>query len=171
MSFLRSSKLDNCQMFVLQNKKYITIKKFNKMATQEKTVITVENTINAPVDKVWEFWTKPQHITKWTNASGDWHTPRAENDLRVGGSFVTRMEAKDGSFGFDFGGTYDAVKPNEYIEYTIADSRNVKIWFTAQGNTTKVVESFEAESENPVDMQRGGWQAIMDNFKKYTESN
>jgi len=141
------------------------------MATQEKTVITVENTINAPVEKVWELWTKPNHITKWGAASDDWHTTRAENDLRVGGSFVSRMEAKDGSFGFDFGGIYDAVKTNEYIEYTLGDGREVKIWFTVQGDKTKLVESFEAESQNPIDMQRGGWQAILDNFKKYTESN
>ncbi len=141
------------------------------METKEKTVITVENTINAPVEKVWELWTKPGHITKWCAASDDWHTTRAENDLQVGGSFMSRMEAKDGSFGFDFGGVYDAVKTNEYIEYTLGDDRKVKIWFTEQGNKTKLVENFEAESENPIDMQRGGWQAILDNFKKYTESN
>jgi len=141
------------------------------MATKEKTVITIENTINAPVEKVWELWTKPNHITKWGAASDDWHTTRAENDLRVGGSFVSRMEAKDGSFGFDFGGIYDAVKTNEYIEYTLGDDRKVKIWFTVQGDKTKLVESFEAESQNPIDVQRGGWQAILDNFKKYTESN
>lgn len=141
------------------------------METQNKTVITIENTINAPVEKVWEYWTKPQHITQWNNASDDWHTPRAENDLRVGGSFVSRMEAKDGSMGFDFGGVYDAIANHEYIEYTMGDSRKVKINFTANGNSTKVVESFEAENTNPIEMQRGGWQAILDNFKKYTESN
>ena len=142
------------------------------METQEKTkVITVESTINAPVEKVWEYWTKPEHITKWNNASDDWHTPRAENDLRVGGSFVTRMEAKDGSFGFDFGGVYDAVRKNEYIEYTMGDGRKVKITFSSQGTKTKVVEAFDAESENSIDMQRNGWQAILDNFKKYTETN
>ena len=87
------------------------------MEMQNKTIITVENTINAPVEKVWEFWTKPEHITKWNNASADWHSPRAENDLRPGGKFAVRMEAKDGSFGFDFGGVYDEVKDNEYIVY------------------------------------------------------
>ncbi len=141
------------------------------MTTQDKTVITIENTINAPVEKVWEFWTKPEHITKWSNASDDWHTPRAENDLRQGGKFVSRMEAKDGSMGFDFSGVYDAVRNNEYIEYKIGDGRKVKIIFTAQGNKTKVVESFEAENENSLEMQQGGWQAILDNFKRYTESN
>ena len=139
------------------------------METKEKTIITVEAVVNAPVEKVWESWTRPEHITKWCSASDDWHVPRAENDVRVGGSFLTRMEAKDGSFGFDFVGVYDAVKPNEYIEYTIGDGRNVKIHFTPQGNKTKVTESFEPEGTNPVEMQKGGWQAILNNFKKYTE--
>ena len=137
----------------------------------EKTVITVESTIEAPVEKVWESWTQPKHIVNWCNASDDWHTPRAENDLRVGGNFVSRMEAKDGSMGFDFGGTYDAVRKNEYIEYTMEDGRKVQIKFFPEGEETKVVESFEAESLNPVELQKGGWQAILDNFKKYTESN
>ena len=141
------------------------------METQNKTVITVQSTINAPVAKVWECWTMPKHITQWCSASPDWHVPRAENDLKVGGHFSTRMEAKDGSFGFDFGGIYDAVTTNEYIEYTLGDTRKVKIHFTANGDTTEVVESFEAESQNPVEMQQGGWQAILDNFKKYTEAN
>jgi len=137
----------------------------------EKTVVTVESTIQAPVEKVWETWTQPKHITQWCNASEDWQAPRAENDLREGGSFVTRMEAKDGSMGFDFGGVYDAVRKNEYIEYTMEDGRKVQITFYPKGKETKVVESFEAESQNPVELQRGGWQAILDNFKKYTESN
>ena len=141
------------------------------METQEKTVITIENTINAPVKKVWDYWTKPEHITKWNYASDDWHSPWAKNDLRKGGSFAARMEAKDGSMGFDFGGVYDEIKPNEYIEYTLGDGRKVKIRFTDNGNTTKVVESFDAENTNSVELQKGGWQAILDNFKKYTESN
>ena len=141
------------------------------MATQDKTIITLENTINAPVEKVWQYWTKPEHITQWNNASDDWHTPRAENDLRLGGSFISRMEAKDGSFGFDFEGVYDAITINEYIEYTIGDGRKVKITFTADGNKTKVVERFEAESTNSIEIQQGGWQAILDSFKKYTEAN
>ena len=141
------------------------------METLEKIILTVESTINAPVEKIWEYWTKPEHITKWSNASDDWHTTRAENDLRVGGSFLSRMEAKDGSFGFDFGGVYDAVRTNEYIEYTLGDGRKAKIAFTSEGNTTKISESFEAENTNSVEMQQGGWQAILDNFKKYTEAN
>ena len=141
------------------------------METKETTVITVESTIDAPVAKVWEFWSKPEHITKWNSASDDWHTPRAENDLRVGGKFSARMEAKDGSIGFDFGGVYDAVRENEYIEYTLGDDRKVKVNFIPQGNKTKVVESFDAENTHSEEMQRGGWQAILDNFKKYTEAN
>ena len=135
-----------------------------------KTVITVEATVNAPVEKVWECWGNPQHITQWCNASNDWHAPRSENDLRKGGKFSTRMEAKDGSFGFDFGGQYDEVKTNELITYTMDDGRKVKINFTSLGDTTKVVESFDAEDENPVEMQQGGWQSILDNFRKYTEA-
>lgn len=134
-------------------------------------MITVENTVNAPVEKVWKFWSGPEHITKWNNASDDWHTPWAKNDLRTGGQFSCRMEAKDGSFGFEFGGTYDEVKTNELIAYTMGDGRKVKVIFTSQGNATKVTETFEAETENSVELQRGGWQAILDNFKKYTEAN
>ena len=140
------------------------------MATQEKIFITVENTILASVTKVWEYWTKPEHIVKWNKASDDWHTPWAENDLHAGGRFVSRMEAKDGSFGFDFGGVYDAVTENEYIENTLDDGRKVKIIFTAQGSNTRVVESFEPENINSLELQKGGWQAILDNFKKYTEA-
>lgn len=140
------------------------------MEQTSRNVITVNNTINAPVKKVWEYWTKPEHITLWNNASDDWHTPSAENDLRVGGKFIARMEAKDGSMGFDFGGVYDAVKENEYIEYTMDDGRKVIVRFRSKGDQTDVVESFDAEETNSIDMQRDGWQAILNNFKKYTES-
>ncbi|TND09009.1 MAG: hypothetical protein FD123_1863 [Bacteroidetes bacterium] len=141
------------------------------MTTTEKTSITVEATVNAPVEKVWALWTGPEHITKWNNASDDWHSPKAEHDLKPGGSFLFRMEAKDGSFGFDFGGVYDTVSKNERIEYTIADGRKVKIVFTTQGNTTHITETFEAETENTIELQRGGWQAILNSFKKYAETN
>ena len=134
-------------------------------------MITIESTIMAPVEKVWEYWTKPEHITRWAFASEEWHTPWAKNELRPGGSFTSRMEAKDGTMGFDFGGVYHAVQSNEYIEYTIADGRKVTITFTKQGKATKIVESFEPEKMNSEDMQRRGWQAILDNFKKYTENN
>ncbi len=141
------------------------------MQTTERVVITISSTISAPVEKVWKYWTNPEHITLWCNASEDWHAPRAENDLRPGGKFLTRMEAKDGSFGFDFGGIYDMVKPNELIEYTLGDGRVVTIHFSGIGDETRVVEMFDAENENPVDIQKGGWQSILDNFKKYTEQN
>ena len=131
--------------------------------------ITVQNIIQAPISHVWNCWTAEEHITKWNSASDDWHTPWAKNDLRVGGTLTSRMEAKDGSMGFDLTGTYDVVKENEYIEYTLEDGRKVKISFTADGSSTKVVESFDAENENPIEMQQAGWQAILDNFKKYTE--
>jgi len=138
---------------------------------KQATKITVSATINALVEKVWKFWNAPEHITKWCSPSEDWHTPRAENDLRKGGKFSSRMEAKDGSFGFDFEGVYDEVKTNELIEYTIGDGRKVKITFTKSGDTTHVSETFDAEDINPVEMQQGGWQAILNNFKKYAESN
>jgi uncharacterized protein YndB with AHSA1/START domain len=140
------------------------------MENQAKA-ITVENTVKAPIEKVWRFWTLPEHITKWNNASDDWHTPSAENDLRPGGKFVSRMEAGDGSFGFDFGGVYDEVKTNELIAYTLGDGRKAKIVFSSAAGTTTVQETFEPEGTNPIEMQRGGWQAILDNFKKYTEAN
>ncbi|MBK8873743.1 MAG: SRPBCC family protein [Bacteroidetes bacterium] len=135
----------------------------------EKKVITVSAIINAPVNKVWDYWTNPNHITGWNFASDDWHAPSAQNDLKVGGKFNSRMEAKDGSFGFDFEGVYDQVIPEKFIEYTLGDSRKVKIKFTSDGNTTTIEESFEAESENPVEMQQTGWQMILNNFKRYTE--
>jgi|SRR5581483_393486 len=141
------------------------------METTGTTRITVESVINAPVDKVWKFWNTPEHITKWNAASDDWHSPFAENDLRAGGKFLARMEAKDGSFGFDFGGVYDQVKTNELIEYTLGDGRKVIVKFTANGNETKVVETFDAENTHSIEMQQGGWQAILNNFKKYPEAN
>ncbi|MEH6907294.1 SRPBCC family protein [Neobacillus drentensis] len=139
------------------------------MSTGNNVKVTVKATVNAPVEKIWEYWTEPKHITKWNNASDDWHTPIAENDLTVGGKFLTRMEAKDGSFGFDFGGIYDEVKLNELISYTMGDGRKVTITFKANGNETEVIETFDAETSNPVEMQQAGWQAILDNFKKYVE--
>lgn len=141
------------------------------METKGKTIITVETTINAPVPHVWNLWTAPEHIVHWNNASDDWHTPRAENDFRVGGSFLSRMEAKDGSFGFDFAGVYNEIRMHELIVYTIFDGRKVHINFVTTGNSTTIIESFEAESENSIEMQKSGWQSILDNFKRYVESN
>jgi len=139
------------------------------MEQKQKTNITISATVNAPMEKVWKLWTTPEDIMKWNNASDDWHTPSAENDLRVGGAFKSRMEARDGSMGFDFGGIYDEVKPNERIAYTIGDGRKVIIVFTDENGKTRVEETFEAENTNPVEMQRSGWQAILNNFKKYAE--
>ncbi len=133
-------------------------------------IITIHATINAPVEKVWKFYTEPNHITKWNNASPDWYTPHAENDLRVGGKFLSRMEARDGSAGFDFNGVYTEVKTHERIAYTMEGGRTVKVEFTKHNNTTRVKVEFEAETENSIEMQRAGWQSILDNFKKYVES-
>ena len=135
----------------------------------DKTVITIEAVIQAPVNKVWEFWSEPKHIIQWNSASDDWHTPRATNDLRVGGRFLSHMEAKDGSMGFDFTGSYDVVELHKQIDTTLDDDRKVQVTFVSCGNETKVVQSFEAENENSVDLQRTGWQAILNNFKKYAE--
>jgi uncharacterized protein YndB with AHSA1/START domain len=139
------------------------------METGDKATITVETTVHAPVEKIWEYWTEPQHITKWSFASDDWHAPNAENDLRVGGKFLTRMEAKDGSFGFDFGGVYDELRINEFISYTLGDGRKVAITFISQENDTKIIEVFDAEATHSIEMQEAGWQAFLDNFKKYSE--
>lgn len=134
------------------------------------TVISIEASINAPVEKVWKTWSEPEHIMKWNNASDDWHTTKAENDLRAGGKFLSRMEAKDGSFGFDFAGIYTHVKPHELIAYTLEDGRKVSITFRSEGMSTYIKSDFEAETQNPEEMQKAGWQAILDNFKKYTEA-
>jgi uncharacterized protein YndB with AHSA1/START domain len=141
------------------------------MSKKEKTEITVSVLVNTPIQKVWQLWTLPEHIMNWNFASNDWHSPKADNDLRVGGKFLSRMEAKDGSFGFDFWGVYDEIKENELIAYTMGDGRKAKITFINDGNTTKVIETFEAESENSIELQQGGWQAILNNFKKYSEGN
>jgi len=147
------------------------LNKYMIMENTNKAIITITTTVLAPAEKVWERWTVPEHIIKWNNASDDWHTTHAENDLRIGGKFLSRMEAKDGSFGFDFIGIYDLVKENKLLEYTLGDGRKVIIVFTGIGNTTNIVETFEAESENSIEMQRSGWQAILENFKKYAEAN
>ena len=131
--------------------------------------ITISVFINAPIEKVWNYYTNPVHIVNWNAASDDWHTTKATNDLRIGGSFLSTMEAKDGSMGFDFGGLYTQVEEHSFIAYTLDDDRKVLISFIANGNTTEVKESFEAEDQNSEELQKGGWQSIMDNFKKYTE--
>ncbi len=141
------------------------------MENIKKTLITVRVTVNSPVEKVWKHWTLPKSIKAWNNASDDWYTPSASNDLRKGGKFNYRMEARDGSMGFDFEGTYDKVIEDNQIDYTLGDGRKVRVSFTSNGKTTDVIETFEAEKVNPIEKQRSGWQSIMDNFKKYTEAN
>ena len=141
------------------------------MDTNGKTTITVRVLIDSPIDRVWKIWTTPEDIVKWNYASEDWHSPQVYNDLRAGGTFNYRMEARDGSYGFDFKGIYSKVNINELIEYTIDDSRKVKINFSTLDGKTEIVETFEAENVNSFDMQRDGWQAILDNFKKLVENN
>ncbi|NJM79533.1 MAG: polyketide cyclase [Flavobacterium sp.] len=137
----------------------------------ERNCITITTTINTSIEKVWEYWNEPKHITQWCVASPDWHTPKAINNLEIGGKFATSMAAKDGSFGFDFSGVYTEVKTNEIIAYTMDDGRTVRILFTPFENQIKIIETFEAEKENPIEMQQQGWQNILDSFKKYIENN
>lgn len=132
-------------------------------------MITVQNTINAPIEQVWEKWTTPNHIMKWNNASDDWHTPFAENDLKVGGKFKYTMASKDDTMRFDFEGVYTTVLDFSVIQYEIIDGRKVKITFEQNESGTKVIESFDPETENSEELQEQGWQAILDNFKKYIE--
>ena len=136
------------------------------------TPITVQATVNAPIAKVWDYWTNPTHITQWNNASDDWHTPSASNDLRVGGRFTSRMEAKDGSAGFDFEGEYTKVEQHMEIAYVMADGRKVQVLFdSTDGKTTTVTETFDPEQINSRELQQQGWQAILNNFKQYTENH
>ena len=132
--------------------------------------ITVETLIKAPVGKVWNAYTTPSDITQWNAASDDWHTTTSTVDLRVGGAFSSRMEAKDGSFGFDFAGTYTQIVPNELIEYSFGD-RVCAVEFMAGANGVTVRVTFDAETENPVEQQREGWQAILHSFAKHVESH
>ncbi len=132
--------------------------------------ISISVSVNAKAEKAWDYWTKPEHIVNWNHASDDWHTPRATVDLKVGGHFMSRMEAKDGSFGFDFTGQYVAIDNQKLIEYEIIGGRTVKIEFKTVENQTEISQTFQAEDENSLEMQRQGWQAIMNNFKKYIEA-
>lgn len=133
------------------------------------TKITINATIKAPINKVWDFWILPEHITKWNFADPSWHCPKAENDLKVGGKYLAKMEAKDGSFGFDFEAVYDVVTFQKEITYTMADGRKATTIFEKMENTTNVTTTFDAETENSVELQKSGWQAILNNFKNYTE--
>jgi uncharacterized protein YndB with AHSA1/START domain len=140
------------------------------METTSKKSIKIETTINAPVKKVWKVWTDPKHIIHWNQASYDWHTPKSENDLRVGGKFLARMEAKDGSMSFDFSGVYNEILSHKLISFTLEDGRKVKIIFEGDKNETHITETFETENSNSAKTQREGWQAILDSFKHYVET-
>jgi uncharacterized protein YndB with AHSA1/START domain len=133
--------------------------------------IIIQAIVSADIKKVWDYYTRPEHITKWNFASDDWQCPHASNDMRVGGKYLARMEAKDGSFGFDFEVVYDQIVVAERFSYTMPDGREVEVTFNDAGGKTEVSVSFDAETENPVEMQRAGWLAILNNFKKYTERN
>ncbi|HAA01167.1 MAG TPA: SRPBCC family protein [Flavobacteriales bacterium] len=131
--------------------------------------VTVEAKIEQPVEKIWEFYNEPQHITQWNFASPDWHCPSAQSDLRVGGKYISRMEARDGSMGFDFEAIFDEVDLHKKITYTMVDGRKADIFFQPSGNTSNITIVFDAESENSPELQKSGWQAILNNFKTYCE--
>ncbi|MFC4721638.1 SRPBCC family protein [Geojedonia litorea] len=135
------------------------------------TKITIGATISADTKKVWTYYNTPEHITKWNFASDNWHCPKAQNDLRVGGKLSSRMEAKDGSFGFDFEGIYKEVIPFKKIEFTMQDGRYVSTTFANLEEKTEVSTTFDAENQNPIDLQKAGWQQILNNFKNYVETN
>jgi uncharacterized protein YndB with AHSA1/START domain len=139
------------------------------MDSKEMT-ITVETTIKVPIEQVWEFWTIPEHIVNWNFATDEWCCPSAKNDLRPGGEFIWRMEAKDGSMGFDFMGTYDEIDQYKRIIYTLDDGRKTEITFSSLGDSTQIIETFEAENSSSLEMQQTGWQSILNNFRKYAES-
>jgi uncharacterized protein YndB with AHSA1/START domain len=145
------------------------IKNKQSMETLEKTNVRVETTINAPIEKVWALWTDPRHVMHWNNASDDWCTSYAENDLSIGGKFVYRMEARDNTAGFDFSGEYTRIEPLKVIEYKLDDERKVEVHFHQTGSRTTVTEVFGTETTNPVNVQKKGWQAILDNFRDYVE--
>lgn len=132
--------------------------------------ITIETVVNAPLQQVWDAWNNPSDIEQWNAASPDWHTTRSTVDLREGGRFLSRMEAKDGSMGFDFEGTYTRVEPLRRIEYRMDDEREVQTLFEETADGVLVRSTFDAESQNPAEMQRAGWQAILDNFGRHVEA-
>ncbi len=132
--------------------------------------ITVETAVAAPIERVWEAYTTPEEIKQWNAASDDWHTTAASVDLRVGGGFSSRMEAKDGSFGFDFAGTYTAIVPNKLLEYSFGD-RKASVEFITEANAVIVRVTFDAEETHSVEQQRDGWQAILNNFSRHVEQS
>lgn len=146
------------------------LKELAENGNEFQNPITVSVKIKAPIEKVWEIWNAPEHIENWNAASSDWKTTSAKNDLRKGGKISSRMEAKDGSSGFDFEGIYNEVKAKEYLSYTLTDGREVGIDFKSDGKATILIESFEAENENSRELQEQGWQAVLNNFKRYVEN-
>jgi uncharacterized protein YndB with AHSA1/START domain len=149
----------------------IDIEKVRQAAEDtSRTVITVQTSVQVPVEKTWEAWITPEHIINWNFAIDAWQCPRAENDLRPGGKFNYRMEAKDGSMGFDYTGSYVAIDEQKSLEFILDDGRNVHVHFSEVDGETLIMETFEAESSSPIEMQKGGWQAILNNFKRYVES-
>lgn len=132
--------------------------------------VEIETVVPASIEKVWQAWNSPADIKAWNAASSDWHCPESQVDLRVGGRFTSRMEARDGSAGFDFAGTYMKVVPHQVIEYTMDDDRAVVVKFNSDPERVTIRIAFDAESSNPVEMQRQGWQAILDNFSKYVQA-
>lgn len=133
--------------------------------------VTISVAIKAPIEKVWDKMNNPKDIEQWNTASEDWHCPKAENNLTVSGSLKSTMAAKDGSFSFEFEGIYDEIIPNKLIRYHLGDQRSVEIHFEEIGNEVIVTEMFDAESQNPIEMQQQGWQAILNNFKKHVEQS
>lgn len=133
-------------------------------------MIKINATILAEPKLVWDKYTQPEHITQWNFADPSWCCPSASNDLRVGGKYEARMEARDGSFGFDFWAIYDAVEPHSYMSYTMGDGRKAELFFKPQDTNSTLLEiHFEPETENTLELQQQGWQAILDSFKKYVE--
>lgn len=132
--------------------------------------ITVQTTVKSNIEKVWAAWTTPADINQWNAASDDWHNPRSSNDLRVGGKFSYRMEAKDGSMGFDFEGTYSKIVHEKLIEYVLDDERTVSVAFESVSGGTTIIETFDPENSNAAELQRQGWQSILNRFGSYVEA-
>jgi uncharacterized protein YndB with AHSA1/START domain len=137
----------------------------------DTTKITIQAVVAADRQKVWDRYTQPEHITKWNFATDTWHCPAASNDMRIGGKYLARMEAKDGSFAFDFEAVYNEIVDGEKFTYTMPDNREIQVTFEQTDDKTRVTVTFDPENENPVDLQRSGWQSILDNFRKYAEGN
>lgn len=142
-----------------------------KSRKKMSTKVTITATVHADVQKVWDYYTTPEHITKWNFADSSWQCPFAVNDMRVGGTYLAIMEAKDGSFGFDFEAIYDEIIDGELFTYTMPNGRQVTVVFQKNSNQTEVAVTFDPETEHPIEVQKNGWQAILNNFKQYVETN